>query len=162
MRSFPVLTSEALSSIGRLIMSTLCGLFDCGCFPVDLKSWFPLTFRTPRYFILQFGSSSFSLIPSDDTYLVWTAVDPVACLLYLDREVESWSGCGCPGGPWGQVVHATSLRQSNQVNICYIYIIYIIYSILILTGLDLLAACFVWIAWFYGESILPLSEFSCI
>lgn len=128
----------------------------------DLKSWFPLTFRTPRYFILQFWSSSLSLIPSDDTYLVWTAVDPVACLLYLDREVESWSGCGCPGGPWGQVVHATSLRQSNQVNICYIYIIYIIYSILILTGLDLLAACFVWIAWFYGESILPLSEFSCI
>lgn len=137
-------------------VSSLWAFWHC-----DLKSWFPLTFRTPRYFILQFWSS-LSLIPSDDTYLVWPTVDPAACLLYLDREVESWSGCGCPGGPWGQVVHATSLRQSNQVNICYIYIIYIIYSILILTGLDLLAACFVWIAWFYGESILPLSEFSCI
>ena len=133
-RSLLVLISEVMSSFGQLLMPPLCGFFDCGCFSGDLKSWSPVAFKSPRYFSLLWV-----IFPLVDT--IWPHLSSLNCcrsccpgLLYLDRMFESWSVCG-----W--------LSQNRSIG--YIYYLYYIYILLILAGLDLHAACFVLIAWFY-------------
>ena len=118
-RSLLVLISEVMSSFGQLLMPPLCGFFDCGCFPGDLKSWSPVAFKSPRYFSLLWV-----IFPLVDT--IWPHLSSLNCcrsccpgLLYLDRMFESWSVCGCPGG--------SSLPQSKQVYRLYILFILYIY-----------------------------------